>query len=150
MYTIRYNCNILQHTTSKYLTLLWLGRHGSHSYKVTQTYRLSRTSAKTRGKRDTRLTIHTASVVLRYSLSAQLHSQVEIFTPSDPAQRGCQLSLKFLHSSVETVYERLKTLGIVCDVRKPDVMRVAPAPLYNSFMDVFEFVSALKMILLTA
>ena len=69
---------------------------------------------------------------------------VRIFTPSDPAQRGCQLSVTFLRHDVEAVNKALLAAGVICDVRKPDVMRVAPAPLYNSFTDVFRFVQLLK------
>ena len=72
--------------------------------------------------------------------------EVGIFTPSDPLQRGCQLSMTFSRG-VDKVFANLQERGIVCDVRKPDVMRVAPAPLYNSFSDVFEFVSILKEVL---
>lgn len=68
-------------------------------------------------------------------------------TPS-PAERGCQLSLRFVHvDQVEKVNSLLKEKGIICDVRKPNIMRVAPAPLYNSFSDVFKFVTTLKEIL---
>jgi len=69
--------------------------------------------------------------------------EVTIFTPSDPAQRGCQLSLSF-RQDLDAVFHRLQTAGIVCDVRKPNVMRVAPAPLYNTAQDVLSFVVALK------
>lgn len=73
--------------------------------------------------------------------------EVVIFTPSDPIQRGCQLSLKFQTQDVDVINKKLKEHGIICDVRRPDVMRVAPCPLYNSFLDVFNFVATLKMIL---
>ena len=45
------------------------------------------------------------------------------------------------------VHERLTQAGVISDWREPNVIRVAPAPLYNSFEDVFEFVSRLKSIL---
>lgn len=73
---------------------------------------------------------------------------VRIFTPSDPSQRGCQLSLSFINGGVEVIHEALENQGVICDVRKPDVMRVAPTPLYNSFNDVYRFVYILKDILL--
>jgi kynureninase len=66
-----------------------------------------------------------------------------IFTPSEPSQRGCQLSLSFT-KDVEAVNRALLEAGVICDVRKPDVMRVAPAPLYNSYCDVYDFVIHLK------
>lgn len=76
-------------------------------------------------------------------LRTELSDHVDIFTPADPHQRGCQLSLSF-KVSVEEIHAALQAEGVVCDVRKPNVMRVAPAPLYNSFSDVFEFVNILK------
>merc|ERR1711879_858709 len=70
---------------------------------------------------------------------------VIILTPSDPAQRGCQLSLFFKGDGVATaVNDRLIQEGGICDVRKPDVIRAAPVPLYNTFSDVRKFVDVLK------
>jgi kynureninase len=71
---------------------------------------------------------------------------INIFTPSDPNQRGCQLSLSF-SMDVEQVFNQLGKVGIICDFRKPNVVRIAPAPLYNNAHDVLKFVSALKKIL---
>ncbi len=73
-------------------------------------------------------------------------SRLRIITPSDPDQRGAQLSLKFA-VDVTGVHRELASRGIVCDIRKPDVLRVAPKPIYNSFTDVFRFVAALSEIL---
>ena len=78
----------------------------------------------------------------------QLSHHVIIFTPSDSQQRGSQLSLRFTSADVNRVHALLQEKGIVCDVRKPDIMRVAPAPLYNTFQDVFDFVVYLKEALL--
>ena len=66
----------------------------------------------------------------------------EIITPRDPEQRGCQLSLKLGEGLLDVVMKELEERGVVVDERRPDVIRVAPAPLYNSFVDVFEFVRA--------
>jgi kynureninase len=68
---------------------------------------------------------------------------IEIITPSDPSQRGSQLSLIF-SVPLASVQEELQKRGITCDIRMPNVMRVSPAPLYNSFEDVFNFVNALR------
>ncbi|KAJ3148019.1 hypothetical protein HDU86_007587 [Geranomyces michiganensis] len=67
-----------------------------------------------------------------------------ILTPRDPAQRGCQLSLLFDAGLMMPVFENLERNAIIVDERKPDVIRVAPTPLYNTFMDVWTFVSVLK------
>jgi kynureninase len=78
---------------------------------------------------------------LEWLLSQLPSNVVEILTPRDPARRGCQLSLRVPGGS-DTV-ERLETAGIVCDFREPDVIRVAPVPLYNSFHDVWRFAQSL-------
>ncbi|XP_054158129.1 kynureninase-like isoform X2 [Oppia nitens] len=67
---------------------------------------------------------------------------VEIITPADPDQRGAQLSLIF-SVPLTPVQEELQKRGVVCDIRMPSVMRVAPVPIYNSFTDVHKFVSIL-------
>lgn len=68
---------------------------------------------------------------------------MRIITPEDPAQRGCQLSLIFPSRGKE-VFAAVTEAGIVADWREPDVMRVAPVPLYNRFEDVFVFAEVLK------
>ncbi len=78
-------------------------------------------------------------------LDARLHDQVEITTPRDPAQRGSQLSLR-LRAGVargKSVFDEISRRDVVCDWREPDVIRVAPVPLYNTFEDVWEFVDTL-------
>ncbi|ELU10483.1 hypothetical protein CAPTEDRAFT_19176 [Capitella teleta] len=67
---------------------------------------------------------------------------IEIITPADPAQRGAQLSIKF-SVPIGKVFEELKKRAVVLDKREPNVLRVAPAPIYNSFTDVFRFVKLL-------
>ena len=84
---------------------------------------------------------------LELLLNELLSEDILIFTPADPAQRGCQLSLYFKSIDVEIVHKELRAAGVICDVRKPDVMRVAPVPLYNTFTEVFEFVNILKAII---
>ena len=75
-------------------------------------------------------------------LSERFGSTVSVLTPRDPARRGAQLSL-VLPADVSLISERLTKRGVICDVRRPNVLRVAPAPLYNSFLDVALFVSIL-------
>ena len=71
---------------------------------------------------------------------------VQILTPSTTQDRGCQLSLSFT-MNLDAVFGEMKKHGVVVDVRRSHVIRVAPAPLYNSFNDVFRFVSVLKKII---
>jgi kynureninase len=80
----------------------------------------------------------------------RLAGAITIFTPRDPEQRGCQLSLSFdsVPGGVAPVFQKLEAAGVICDVRKPVVMRVAPTPLYNSYVEVFDFVQLLKGVLL--
>ena len=69
----------------------------------------------------------------------------EILTPKAPQHRGCQLSLRFEGIDAVDMEKRLDELGITVDARRPNVIRVAPTPLYNTFTDVYDFVAALKM-----
>ncbi|KAL7651110.1 Kynureninase (L-kynurenine hydrolase) [Aspergillus niger] len=62
-----------------------------------------------------------------------------IITPSNPAERGAQLSLLLEPGLLDSVLETLEEHGVVVDERKPDVIRVAPAPLYNTYTEVWEF-----------
>lgn len=71
---------------------------------------------------------------------------VTIITPSDPDQRGSQLSLVF-STDVKAAHEELEQRGIVCDFRSPSAIRIAPAPLYNSFEDVHKFITILKEVI---
>lgn len=63
-----------------------------------------------------------------------------ILTPSEPAHRGAQLSLRLQPGLLDTVMKELEDNGVVVDERRPDVVRVAPAALYNTFTEVWEFV----------
>jgi len=62
-------------------------------------------------------------------------SKLEIITPANPAERGCQLSL-LVHERGRELFDFLAAQGIIADWREPNVIRLAPAPLYNSFEDV--------------
>jgi kynureninase len=66
----------------------------------------------------------------------------EMITPRDPARRGCMLSI-VVHDRPRELVKELEARGIVCDFREPNVVRVAPVPLYNSFHDAWIFANAL-------
>ena len=76
-------------------------------------------------------------------LTARLSGRCRLLTPTSPSQRGCQLSLEF-SQDLAGVHKRLEARGVVCDVRLPRAMRVAPAPLYNTFTEVWQFVNLLE------
>jgi len=64
----------------------------------------------------------------------------QIITPSNPEERGAQLSVRLKPGMLEGVMHELEASGVVVDERKPDVIRIAPAPLYNTFVEVWRFV----------
>lgn len=66
-----------------------------------------------------------------------------VITPRDPRQRGCQLSIR-IKGDPRAVLESLKEAGVICDFREPDIIRAAPAPLYNSYVDVYRFARILS------
>ncbi|KAF2453282.1 kynureninase 1 (L-kynurenine hydrolase 1)(Biosynthesis of nicotinic acid protein 5-1) [Lineolata rhizophorae] len=68
----------------------------------------------------------------------------EIITPRNPAERGAQLSVRLKEGLLDVVMEILEAEGVVTDERRPDVIRVAPAPLYNTYVDVWRFVKVFK------
>lgn len=92
------------------------------------------------------------SIALTGYLEYMLQPLVEqghfsIITPSNPQERGAQLSLFFEENIMEDIFVRLGGRGVVCDDRKPNVIRVSPAPLYNKFEEIWEFVMILREIL---
>ncbi|MEO8648733.1 MAG: kynureninase [Acidobacteriota bacterium] len=69
--------------------------------------------------------------------------RILLITPTDVEQRGCQLSIR-VQDADKSLFEALTKKGIFADWREPDVIRVAPVPLYNSFEDVYRFAEILK------
>ncbi len=77
-------------------------------------------------------------------IDARLRDTLEVITPRDRAQRGCQLSLRVTggRERGRALFEFLGAQGIVGDWREPDVIRISPAPLYNTHGDVLRFAQA--------
>jgi kynureninase len=78
-------------------------------------------------------------------IEEHLPNLVEIITPGEPEQRGCQLSVRIERPAAEArrCQEALTAAGVIGDWREPDVLRLAPIPLYNSFADVLAAVDIL-------
>jgi kynureninase len=82
---------------------------------------------------------------LEWLLRREIGDAVEIFTPADPRHRGCQLSLRVKSGAPgRTVFQRIEAAGVTGDWREPDVIRVAPVPLYNGYEEVRRFVEILR------
>jgi kynureninase len=71
---------------------------------------------------------------------------LEIITPKNPKERGCQLSLRMVHHG-RKIFEQLLKQGVIVDWREPGVIRIAPVPLYNTFSEVYAFYGILKSLL---
>ncbi|MEH0158701.1 kynureninase [Limibacter armeniacum] len=80
-------------------------------------------------------------------INTEVKTDISIITPTDVNQRGCQLSLVFGQHG-RKVFEMISEAGVICDWREPDVIRIAPVPLYNTFSEVLEFSEILKASLL--
>ncbi len=84
---------------------------------------------------------------LEYLILQMNNKNIDIITPKDPNQRGCQLSIK-LNNSKKSLHENLRLNNVITDWRDPNVIRCAPVPFYNSYQDVYNFVKILKKLLL--
>ena len=76
-------------------------------------------------------------------IDKEVDSTFEIITPTDPTERGCQLSV-FLHGEGRSLFDYLMKNGVITDWREPNVIRLAPVPLYCSFEDMYDFGQILK------
>lgn len=87
-------------------------------------------------ERSLRLTAFLEKTV--HEVSASTGVNLEIITPSNPEHRGAQLSI-VAHGQGRDLYDKLSSEGVIVDWREPDVIRMAPVPLYNSFEDIARF-----------
>ena len=83
---------------------------------------------------------------LEYLIDDLNDDRINIITPRNPDERGCQLSIQ-VKSADKSLHTKLTQAGVISDWREPDVIRVAPVPLYNSFQDVYHFTNRLKEVL---
>lgn len=77
-----------------------------------------------------------------YLLSTLDSDKIQVITPKNLKERGCQLSLRI--NNGKSVFNRLMEEGVIADWREPDVIRIAPVPLYNSFSDIYKFYKIIK------
>ncbi|KAF9697361.1 hypothetical protein EKO04_004726 [Ascochyta lentis] len=89
-------------------------------------------------ERSLRLTGYLEARLLRYDGGKPPYT---IITPSNPAERGAQLSVLLNPGLLDSVQAYIEERGVVVDERKPDVLRIAPAPLYNNFQDIHRFIT---------
>lgn len=75
---------------------------------------------------------------LEYLIDRIASERLGLITPRDPEARGCQLSLR-VKANGQILVEGLRARGVVADFREPDVIRVAPVPLYNTFHEIWRF-----------
>ncbi len=78
------------------------------------------------------------------TLLQDLSNEVNIISPENPNERGCQLSLQITKGGGRMIFDEITKNGVIADWREPDVIRIAPVPLYNTYEDIFHFVEILK------
>ncbi len=83
-----------------------------------------------------------------HEIDKEVNSTFEIITPSEPSERACQLSV-FLHGEGRSLFDYLMKSGVITDWREPNVIRLAPVPLYSSYEDMYKFGQILKNAILT-
>jgi len=84
------------------------------------------------------------SAYLREILMQELADKISIITPSSDKASGAQLSIIVNTGDGKTVFDTIEAKGVTCDFRHPNVIRIAPVPLYNSYTDAYKFASILK------
>lgn len=79
---------------------------------------------------------------LQFLIEQMPKRRFSVITPPDERQRGCQLSI-LAHENPRELFNALESAGVKCDFREPNVIRVAPTPLYNTFHEVWRFAQLL-------
>lgn len=83
---------------------------------------------------------------LEFLIDRIANPRCELITPREPAMRGCQLSL-LIRNGAKELLDALHVAGVICDFRPPNIIRVAPTPMYNSYQDVWRFAQILARLL---
>lgn len=83
---------------------------------------------------------------LAWLIETQVGDMLEIVTPSEPCRRGAQLSVRVRagRDAGQSLFDHMTTHGVLGDWREPDVMRIAPAPLYNTFTDCQRYAATVQ------
>jgi kynureninase len=97
-------------------------------------------------KRSIRLTAYLEFLLLEWPCAVETERPYSIITPASLNERGAQISVK-LAGNLGAVMKSLEENGVVVDERKPDVIRISPAPLYNNFQDIWKCVNSLRVAL---
>nr|AAW24489.1 unknown [Schistosoma japonicum] len=93
-----------------------------------------------------KLTDYLEYLITNSSLALK-HDHYCLVTPSNSNERGAQLTISVTHMNIQVVYENLLKLGVICDYRLPNFLRITPIPLYNSFEDVYLLAKCLHQVL---
>lgn len=86
------------------------------------------------------------TLYFEFLLEQFTNNTIQIITPKTPEDRGCQLSIQ-VNDANKSLHNELTKSGVITDWREPNVIRCAPVPLYNTYLDVFNMVEILKTIL---
>jgi kynureninase len=104
----------------------------------------AQTSMKALREKSERLTGYLEFVL--NAVAQQTGQEMELVTPKDPVQRGCQISMRLKGRNKKVVTD-LASEGVIVDWREPDTIRLAPVPMYNSFEDVYRLGEVLVRLL---
>ena len=92
---------------------------------------------------------HLLASYLDRLIDSQLGDAVRVLTPQEDSRRGCQVSFQIRSEVIagREIFRQLETAGVTCDWREPNVIRIAPVPLYNKYSDIHRFVRTLRALL---
>jgi kynureninase len=95
-------------------------------------------------ERSVRLTAYLSHLI--DAVSSQAGGAFELVTPREPERRGAQLSVRSLGENPRALHEALASHGVLCDFREPDIIRLAPTPMYNTFEECWLLAEALRTV----